>query len=171
VLVLRDVLGFAADETAALLDTTVASANSALQRARDSLATRVPERSQQATLAALGDAGQRALVTAYVSAWERGDAEALVGLLTRDARFSMPPIPTWFDGRDAVGRFFAERVFATRWRLVPMRASGQLAFACYQGPTFGLGALNVVTVQGNAIAELTGFLDPAVHARLSIPDR
>jgi RNA polymerase sigma-70 factor (ECF subfamily) len=83
----------------------------------------------------------------------------------------MPPIPSWFDGREAVVRFFTQPVFRTPWRLEPVWVSGQLAFAAYQGPGFRLGALNVVTLRGDRIAELTGFLDPAVHAFFSLPDR
>ena len=81
----------------------------------------------------------------------------------------MPPIPTWFDGIDVIRGFVAERMFQTPWHLVPMRANGQLAFACYQGPAFRLGAFAVVTVRGQAIAQICGFLDPAVHTRFSIP--
>jgi RNA polymerase sigma-70 factor (ECF subfamily) len=85
--------------------------------------------------------------------------------------FSMPPLPTWFDGRDAVARFFAERVLKTPWRLVPMRASGQLAFAAYQGPDFRLGAMPVLTLRDGAIARITGFLGPEVHRHFFLPDR
>jgi RNA polymerase sigma-70 factor (TIGR02960 family) len=170
-LILRDVLGFEAAEVAALVETSAAAVNSALQRARQTIEARVPPVTQQATLRALGDAQQRALIEAYVSAWARADVHALTSLLCKDARFSMPPIPNWFDGQDAVARFFAERVFATPWRLVPLRASGQLAFACYQGPDYRLGALNVVTLRGAAISDLTGFLDPKVHAHFSLPER
>jgi RNA polymerase sigma-70 factor (TIGR02960 family) len=171
VLILRDVLGFAAAEVADLLETTAAAVNSAHQRARASVDERTPAKSQQATLRELGDRGQRELVASYVQAWARADVGALLDLLARDARFSMPPIPSWFDGRDHVGRFFAARVFATPWRLVPMYASGQLAFACYQGPEFRLGALNVITVREGSIAQMTGFLDPRVHARFGLPER
>jgi RNA polymerase sigma-70 factor (ECF subfamily) len=94
---------------------------------------------------------------------------SLLELLARDATFSMPPIPNWFQGREDVGRFFAERIFATAWRLRPMKANGQLAFACYQGPSFRLGAMNVITLEGRSIVALTGFLDPAVHARFGLP--
>jgi RNA polymerase sigma-70 factor (ECF subfamily) len=168
-LLVRDVLGFSAEETAELLEVTVATVNSALQRARASIAERVPARSQQATLRDLGEPAQRALVASFVSAWERADVDALLALLASDARFMMPPIPTWFDGIDAIRGFVAERMFQTPWHLVPMRANGQLAFACYQGPAFRLGAFAVVTVRGQAIAQICGFLDPAVHARFSIP--
>jgi RNA polymerase sigma-70 factor (TIGR02960 family) len=170
-LILREVLGFTAEEVSGLLETTVASVNSALQRARQTVTQRVPPISQQAALSSLGDEGERALVAAYVNAWAVGDVNALVALLARDVRFSMPPIPTWFLGRDAVARFFGERVFATAWRLVPMRASGQLAFACYQGPDFRLSALNVIAVEGETIRNITGFCSPSVHAEFLLPDR
>ena len=163
-LILREVLGYDAAETAEILGGSVAAVNSALQRARANLAAKLPEESQARALLALGDVGQQALVSRFVRAWEARDVPALVSLLAADVRFAMPPIPSWFEGRDAVVRFFAERIFATPWRLVPLRVSGQLAFACYQGPAFHLGALAVVTVRGGLVSELTGFLDPAVHA-------
>jgi RNA polymerase sigma-70 factor (ECF subfamily) len=170
-LVLRDVLGFDAAEVADLLQTSTASIESALQRARETVKARVPPISQQATLRDLGEPREREIVGSFMRAWAQSDIDAIVGLLRRDARFSMPPIPTWFDGRDAIARFFRERIFATAWRLVPLRASGQLAFACYQGPDFRLGALNVVTLEGDLIKEMTGFLDPKVHVRFDLPDR
>jgi RNA polymerase sigma-70 factor (TIGR02960 family) len=170
-LILRDVVGLSALEVAALLDTSSASIESALQRARKVVEERVPARTQQATLRDLGELSERELVTRFVAAWESGDPTALLGLLTEDAKFSMPPIPSWFDGRDDVVRFFAERIFATPWRLRPLRASGQLAFACYQGPDFRLGALNVITLRAGAIAELTGFLEPALYRRFQLPER
>jgi len=170
-LVLREVLEFSAAETAELLDTSVPAVNSALQRAKVAVKERVPPLSQQATLAQLGDAARQTLVRAYIDAWAQQDASALVALLTEDARFTMPPIPSWFDGREAVVRFFTHPVFHSPWRLEPVWASGQLAFAAYQGPDFRLGALNVVTLRDDKIAELTGFLDPAVHALFSLPNR
>jgi len=170
-LILRDVLEFSAAEAAELLDTSVPAINSALQRAKAAVSARVPPLSQQATLAELGDAALQSLVHAYVRAWAQQDAQALAALLTEDVRFSMPPIPTWFDGRDAVVRFFADAVLRTAWRLEPTWASGQLAFAAYQGPDFPLGALNVVRLRGDRIAELTGFLAPATHAFFSLPGR
>jgi RNA polymerase sigma-70 factor (TIGR02960 family) len=167
VLILRDVLAFPAADVAECLDTTVAAVNSALQRARQTLDRRLEPISQQATVRTLGDAGRRELVDAFVTAWEAADVEALVDLLADDVKFAMPPLPAWFDGKGDVGRFFAERVFATPWQLVPMSASGQVAFACYQGnddgTRFDLGALNVITLRDRQIVELTGFLDPAVH--------
>jgi RNA polymerase sigma-70 factor (TIGR02960 family) len=173
VLILREVLDYSALEVAQILETTPAAVNSALQRARKAVAERVPPVSQQAELAALGANGQRELVDAFVSAFERADIDALVTLLADDARFTMPPLPAWFDGREDVSRFFAQRVFATSWKLVPMRANGQPAFACYQQDQddhpFKLGAINVLYLRGGQIAWIAAFLDPDVHRHFGLP--
>jgi RNA polymerase sigma-70 factor (TIGR02960 family) len=173
VLVLREVLGFTAAEVAGMLDTSVTSVNSALQRARASLTERVPRRSQQVTLAALGDAAQRALVAKLVDAWERADVPALVGMLTEDVRLTMPPLPIWLDGLAMVRRFLAERIFATPWRLAPATVNGQLAFAAYQGRpdgSFVLGGVNVLTLDGARISAITSFLDPATLTSFDLPE-
>jgi ketosteroid isomerase-like protein len=145
--------------------------NSALQRARAAMAQRVPPLTQQSELAALGPDGRRALVEAFVTAWERADVPALLDLLAEDARFTMPPLPAWFDGREDVGRFLAQRVFATPWRLVPIAANGQLAFACYQldRDRFRLGAVNVLSLRDGRISWIAGFVDPQVHRHFSVP--
>ncbi|MEV4060698.1 sigma-70 family RNA polymerase sigma factor [Nonomuraea dietziae] len=173
VLILREVLEFSAAEVAHQLDTTPASVNSALQRARKAVEQRVPPVSQRAELAALGAEGRRELVDAFVSAWERADVDGIVAMLADDARFTMPPLPAWFDGRADVARFLTERVFATAWRLKPMWANGQPALACYQqSPDDGrflLGAINVLSLRAGRITELTGFLDPEVHRRFGLP--
>jgi RNA polymerase sigma-70 factor (ECF subfamily) len=170
-LILREVVGFSAAEVAEQLETGAAAVESALQRARKTMAERAPTTSQREVLRELGQQATDELVARFVSAWRHADASALLELLTEDVKFSMPPIPSWFDGRQSVGTFLAERVFATPWQLQPLRASGQLAFACYQGPDFRLGALNVVTLRGSRIAEMCGFLDPAVHRRFLLPER
>ncbi len=171
VLILREVLGFSAAEVAGILDTSPASVNSALQRARATVAQRVPPRTQQAELAALGPDGRRGPVEAFVTAWEQADVPALLDLLASDARFTMPPLPAWFEGRDDVGRFLAERVFATPWRLAPITANGQPAFACYQGDghRFRLSAVNVLNLRDGRITWIAGFLDPQVHRRFPVP--
>jgi RNA polymerase sigma-70 factor (TIGR02960 family) len=173
VLLLRDVLGFSAAETADLLDTTQASVNSAMQRARKAIDERMPERSQAEELEALGDDGQREVIDAFVSAWEAADVDRLTSLLASDARFTMPPLPAWFDGLDAVIAFFRDRIFDARWRVVAGRANGQLAVLGYRRSdgdgAFHLAGLNVLTVRGGRIAAIDSFLDPAVHARLGIP--
>jgi RNA polymerase sigma-70 factor (ECF subfamily) len=170
VVILREVLAFPAAEVATLLDTSVASINSALQRARKTLDERGPRRSQQANRRALGSTGERELVEAFVKAWEQADVEAIVAMLAQDARFTMPPLPAWFGGVDDITYFLRHRVFATPWRLVPTRANGQIAFACRQPVQFG--SLTVLTLDGDRITELTCFLDPAVTARWqSLPHR
>jgi RNA polymerase sigma-70 factor (TIGR02960 family) len=160
-LILREVLQFSAAEVAAMLETSVPSVNSALQRARATVGSR---RGQQAGLAALDE---RKLVDEFVAAWERADIPALVSLLTADARFVMPPLPAWFDGPQWIERFWRERMFATPWRLRPIRANGQLAFACYQAPAYALSSILVLTLRDGRIAQLAAFLDPAVLAKVS----
>jgi RNA polymerase sigma-70 factor (TIGR02960 family) len=171
VLILRDVLAFSAAEVARILDTSPASVNSALQRARKAIEERVPSPTQQAELAALGADGTRELVDAFVRAWERADLPALLELLAADARFTMPPLTAWFDGREDVGRFFADRVFAYSWRLMPLRVNAQLGFACYAEPgagEFRLGALNALSLRAGRIVEINGFLDPGVYRQLGL---
>jgi RNA polymerase sigma-70 factor (ECF subfamily) len=173
VLVLREVLARPASEVAETLDTSVASVNSALQRARRTMDGRLDPVSPQATLRALGDEAQRGLVHALVSAWERSDVDGVVGLLAEDARFTMPPLPAWFDGRAAVRRFFAERVFENPWRLVPMTANGQLAVACYMGDpagtTFPLSGVTVLTLRGHEIVAMDSFLAPEALGPFGLP--
>jgi len=116
---------------------------------------------QQATLDALGTRGQRELVETLVAAWENGDVDTILGRLAADARFTMPPLAAWFDGRDDIGVFLRDRVFATSWRLTPTRANGQLAFVCRQGEK--LSALNILALnEDGRIREITAFLDPAI---------
>jgi RNA polymerase sigma-70 factor (TIGR02960 family) len=171
VLILREVLQFSAAEVAGILDTTPASVNSALQRARKAVDQRVPGTTQQVELDALGADGQRELVDAFVAAWERADVPALLELLAEDARFTMPPLPAWFLGREAVSRFL-ERMFATPWRLLPIRANGQLAFACYQGQgeRFRLGAINLLRLRAGQVVEIAAFLDPDLHRHFGLPE-
>ncbi|MFE0155144.1 RNA polymerase subunit sigma-70 [Nonomuraea sp. NPDC059007] len=173
VLILREVLGFSAAEVAGLLDTSVASVNSALQRAGQTMRKRVPVVSQREELAALGAGGRRELVASFMSAWERADVDGLVALLAEDARFTMPPLPAWFDGRDDVRRFLAERVFAFDWRLRPLEANGQLGFACYQrapgGSGFAAAAIIVLSLRKGKIVEIAGFLDAQLHHLFRLP--
>lgn len=167
-LILREVLAFSAAEVADLLDTSTQSVNSALQRARKTVAGRVPARSQQDERLT---AEQRGVVDAFVSAFERADVPALVQLLADDVRFTMPPLPAWFDGRDDVVGFFAQRVFATAWRATRTEVNGQPAVACYQdiGDTFSLGAVNVLSFRDGEISWIASFLDPAVLPRFGLP--
>jgi RNA polymerase sigma-70 factor (ECF subfamily) len=164
VLILREVLGFSAREVADSLETTVASVNSALQRARKTVDDRLPEQSQQATLRSLGDEGLREVVGCYVEAWERGDVEAVVGMLTEDATFAMPPLGTWFRGRDAINVFLAGWPLSGqwRWRPVQVRANGQVALAFYswdpEERSYLPFALNVLTLRGAQVSNVTAFI-------------
>src|SRR3954449_11301591 len=102
VLILREVLGFSAKEVADALETSVASVNSALQRARAAVDERVPEQSQQETLRTLGDDEVRELVDRYIDAWDRNDVEAFTAMLAEDATFAMPPLATWYSTREGI---------------------------------------------------------------------
>jgi RNA polymerase sigma-70 factor (TIGR02960 family) len=168
VLILREVLGFSAAEVADLLETSTQSVNSALQRARRTMGERAPVPSRETEPL---DAEQRRLVDAFVAAFERADVPALVRLLADDVRFTMPPLPAWFDGRDDVAGFFARRVFATAWRAIPVAANGQPALAGYQevDGTFRLGAIMVLTLRDGRVGWIASFLDPAVMARFGLP--
>jgi RNA polymerase sigma-70 factor, ECF subfamily len=164
VLILREVLGFSAREVAGTLETTTASVNSALQRARAAVSERLPERSQQATLRALGDDGLREVVERYVDAWERRDVEAVVAMLAEDAALAMPPLATWYRGREAIAAFLAGWPLsgAWRWRHLPAHANGQAAVACYAWDpgdgTYRAFALEVLALEGRRIKEICAFV-------------
>ena len=176
VLILRDVLGFSAREVAELLDATPASVDSALQRAHQTVDERLPEQDQQATLRSLDDAGLRRVVDGYVDAWQRDDVDALAALLTEEAVFAMPPHATWFRGREVIAEFLraAPMGKGDRWRLIPTRANGQLAFGHYvwfeERGAFGAHAIDVLTLDGPQISEVTVFMDPEALARFGLPD-
>ena len=173
VLLLHDVLGFSAREIAQWLETTVAAVNSAVQRARDVVAERVPMPTQQATLRSLGDQRQREIVACYIDAWDRADVEALVAMLRKDATWSMPPASTWYQGIEAVTAFLAEWSVPLRWRNVPARANGQLAIGCYLWSevekSYQAFALDVLTLRGEQIQAVTSFLMPDAFLSLGLP--
>ena len=171
VLLLREVLEFSANEVAELLETSVVSVNSALQRARRAID---PQRtSQQAELAAAGADTVRELAGRYADAWQRGDLQAIVDMLTEDARYSMPPLFEWYSGRDGIREFLASGPLRWRWRFVPARANGQLAFGTYRwdeerGVHLPCG-LDVLAVRSDRIAEVVSFLD-ADFSRFGLPE-
>jgi RNA polymerase sigma-70 factor (ECF subfamily) len=176
VLILRDVLGYSARETAEALETTPVSVDSALQRAHKTVNERLPTQSQQATLRAVGDDSLSELVERYVAAWERNDVDAVVAMLTDDATMTMPPLPSWYSGRDAVAMFLRSTPLsgAKRWRLIPARASGQLAFGKYiwddKSNAFTPHGVNVVTLRGTQIEEITAFLNPDTFRQFGLAD-
>ncbi len=161
VLILRDVLGFHANEVAGMLDSTVESVNSALKRARASLQRRRPPTADHEPPPAAAAPSEDAIMTKFVSAWESADLDALVALLTDDVFISMPPMPFEYEGRDLVARFCAN-IFGAgrRFDLVRTRANGQPAFGAYlrapTGISHGVG-LYVLTLTGGRISAMTRF--------------
>jgi RNA polymerase sigma-70 factor (ECF subfamily) len=162
VLILREVLGYHADEVAGMLDSTVESVNSALKRARASLQSRLPPAGEREPPPAPGSPAEQAFVAKFVRAYESGDIDAVVALLTDDVRVSMPPIPLEYLGRDAVARFYASLIRQGRmYDLVPTRANGQLAFGAYiRAPAGGIRpatGMLVITLTGDRISAMTRF--------------
>jgi RNA polymerase sigma-70 factor, ECF subfamily len=165
VLLLRDVMGYTAAETASLLDTSAAAVNSALQRARSLLGEALPDTDRHRPS---GDAP--ALVRRYVAAWVAADVDALVALMRADARMAMPPTPSWYQGRDNIG-IYLRQLFATPLgrdlKLKPTAANRQpgLAVSTSDGRPF---AVKVFTVDGDAISAIIGFVSPAVFNRFHL---
>ncbi len=161
VLILRDVLGFHANEVADMLDSTVESVNGALKRARASLQRRQPPTPGNEPAPAPDSPAERALVANFVRAYESGDVDALVALLSEDVFISMPPIPLEYQGRDVVARLFAS-IFRSGRRvdLEPTRANGQPAFGAYLRASTGIRhgtGLFVLTLTGDRICAFTRF--------------
>jgi RNA polymerase sigma-70 factor (ECF subfamily) len=171
VLIQREVLGFSAKEVAESLQTTVASVNSALQRARAAVVERVPEQSQQSTLRDLGEDSLRELVDRYVDAWERDDVEAFVAMLAEDATFTMPPLASWYEGREAIARWASDWPLSSpwRWRVVRTSANGQpaLGFYAWNAPEerHRPFALNVLSFRGVQVCNVTAFIARSAEPR------
>ena len=172
VLILREVLGYRANEVADMLDTTVESVNSALKRARAGLGRQLPPTDHREPPPAADSHAERTLVAKFVGAWESGDVDALVALLTADVSVSMPPIPLEYHGRDVVARFCASIIRRRSHDLVPTRANGQPAFGAYLrastgGIRHGTG-LFVLALTGDRICAMTRF-DNSVLAWFGLP--
>jgi RNA polymerase sigma-70 factor (TIGR02960 family) len=172
VLILRDVLGFHANEVADMLDSSVESVKSALKRARASLQDRQPTTDGREPPPAADSPSEDAIVAKFVRAWESADIDALVALLTDDVFMSMPPMPLEYEGRDIVARFCASIFRAgRRFDLVPTRANGQPAFGAYlrarNGISHGTG-LYVLTLTGDRICAMTRF-DNSVLPSFGLP--
>ena len=174
VLILREVLGFSAQEVSESLDTSVASVNSALQRARKAIAERLPDRSQQEVLRALGNRGVRTLVERYVDAWARGDVDALTRLLAADAVFSMPPWAMWWRGSDTIAAMAKDAVeICANGHAVPISANGQPAVAYWalndETGRHEAMAIDVLTLEGDRVKEITAFISPGLFPRFGLP--
>jgi RNA polymerase sigma-70 factor (TIGR02960 family) len=173
-LVLRDVLGYRASEVADMLDTTEASINSALQRARAALDASSPPIRERARLP--HSAAEQEVVGRFADAFESGSVEEIVALLTDDAWVTMPPEPFEYQGPAAITEFF-RHAFGGRGdrtdRLVATRANGQPAFGHYLGDAHtpvlrGVGVI-VLTVEGDRLSHLTRFSGAALLARFGLP--
>ena len=172
VLILRDVLDFPAAEAADLLGTTTTAVNSGLRRARAQLAQALPAEDE---LAEPTDPAQRALLDRFAAAFENADANALAELLREDVVLEMPPLLTWFAGRATVTSFMASRVFARfgGFRMVPVMANGQPAFAAYtrgDDGSYHAHEVLVPTVTKTGIARIVVFLSPELVTMFGLPD-
>lgn len=179
VLILRDVLGWTAKQTAELLEGSVASANSALQRARATLREHLPERRLDWRPSAEPTERERAVLRRYMDAMERADLDAVAGLLAEDVRTAMPPWPMWFGGRDAVVAALATSwdtgspAYVGRFRMLPTGANGQPAAAAYvkghDDSEYGAFAICVARVEHGRILEMTAFHDLGLFPAFGLP--
>lgn len=190
VLILSDVLDGSAREVADMTGLTVSAVNSALHRARATLAKQYRGRETESLAKDLGgtkdlsgagklaDERTQLLLRRYVRAWETADVEGLVALLKEDATFSMPPSPSWYRGRASIGAFVAATVFADhglftgdapgRWRLLQTWANAQPAFAIYQrveGGGYTAFGIHVLAIEGERLAAVTSFINPGLPLR------
>jgi len=173
-LILRDVLGFRASEAANILDSTEESVTSALKRARAALQYRRAQSAERKPPPP-DSAQERALVQRFTQAYEAGDVNQVVALLTKDAWLIMPPIPLQYQGRERIARFLAETGFrpGKAARLVPTRANGQPAFGLYardpQAPVAHASGILVLALAGSQISAMTGFLDNSLLRIFGLP--
>ena len=174
VLLLRDVVGLSADETAKAIESSTAATNSALQRARARLAVGFPDGPPGPLT--LDDEGRR-LLARYIETWEAGDVAGFVALLARDAVWAMPPWREWFIGREPIADFltWAWRRAGDRQRLVPTTANGQPAFGYYRPARNGAGleafAIQVIDVDAQAVRTITNFVEPRLFSAFALPQR
>jgi RNA polymerase sigma-70 factor (ECF subfamily) len=168
ILILRDALDWSAKETAALLDETVASVNSALSRARSSMRKRLPERRLDWSAAATTTEAERKLLDRYMEATDRADVAALTSLLREEARLTMPPYPTWFQGRVDIATSFelatdpASPTYMGQFRTVATAANRQPAVAAYvrrpgDSEYRALG-IDVLRLEGGLVIDITRFI-------------
>lgn len=175
VLILCDVLDWHASEAAALLDMTISAVNSALHRARVTMLNTYHTRGREAARS-IGDAAVRPLLERYVRAWESGEINDLIALLKDDATFSMPPTPTWLQGRAAIEVALRFALFGGdargRWLLRLIRANHQPACAVYQRDEAGVYhafGISVLTIEQNQVSDVVTFMDPTLFTRFNLP--
>jgi RNA polymerase sigma-70 factor, ECF subfamily len=176
VFVLRDVLGLPAAAVAQMLSASTVSVNSALQRARETISSRLPDHSQQEELRRLGDDRLREFVSRLVRAFERGQIAAIMALLAEDAVFSMPPYPAWYQGRDRIAdSWLMPQESPTGLRFLSTRANGQLALGVYKLDAarnlYMPNCLEVFGLRGELISEVTSFRNPELIRVFGLPDK
>jgi RNA polymerase sigma-70 factor (ECF subfamily) len=174
VLILRDVLGWSANETAMLLDASVDAVHSALRRARATLRRHLPARRLEWVAGSDPTQQERSLLRRYMAAHERADVAAFAALLREDARLTMPPTPTWYDGRQAVVAFHAQ-LFAAQyeWRLLVTRANRQPAVAFYTRrpgeSEYRASGIDVLRIEAGLVARIDAFLLPQLFSAFGLP--
>ena len=174
-LILTDVLDWSAREVADLFESSISSVNSALHRARVTLAKHYHGHSQERPANLETDEQTQKLLNRYVEAWQTADIAGLVALLKKDAILTMPPSPSWYRGKNAIRIFAARTVFADhgmfegiakgRWRLIPLHANAQPAFGIYQRTEAGdyhFSGIHVLTVKAHQLTQITCFMDPTL---------
>ena len=181
VLILSDVLDWHASEIASLLSLSVSAVNSALHRARVTMAKQYHKDEQERSKDLTVDARTRALLDRYLRAWDDKDADGLVALMKEDAHFTMPPSPSWYRGRAAIRTLLTVQAFApeaqNQWRFFPVKANGCPAFAIYHttgsSSTFQAFGIQIIRleeiVSGLLIADVTTFLNPALFPHFGFP--
>ena len=172
VLILRDVLGWRSAEVAGLLGTSTVAVNGALQRARAHLAQAAPAEEE---ISEPDDPAIQALLGRYATAFENADVAGLIRLLRDDVVFEMPPLPAWYAGREPVGRFLAAWVLRRpgRFRMIPVAANGQPAFAAYMRGDDGVHrahAVQVLTITPSGLSRVASFNDSSLFAAFSLPE-
>ena len=176
VFILRDVLGFSAADAARMISASPASVNSALQRAREKINSRLPDHSQQEQLRRLGDDRLRSFVSHLMGAFERGQVAAIMALLAEDAVFSMPPYPAWYQGRARIAdSWLMPQDSPTGLRFLSTRANGQLALGVYKLDTarnaYLPNCLEVFGLRGELISEVTSFRNPELIRVFGLPEK
>ena len=179
ILILRDALGWSAKETANLLDESVASVNSALSRARSSMRRRMPKRRLEWSTVATPTTGERKLLERYMDATDRADVAGLTALLREEVRLTMPPYPTWFEGREQIATAFAlatnpaEPSYQGQFRTVATAANRQPAVAGYvrrpgDSEYRALG-IDVLRLEGDQVIEITRFVSADLFPAFGLP--
>jgi RNA polymerase sigma-70 factor (ECF subfamily) len=181
-LILKDVMDWPAKEISELLEATPSAVNSALHRARVTLADNYHGRKSLAPTPADTDEQTRKTLEKYIHAWQTADVSGLVALLKQDATLSMPPSPSWYAGRENIGAFATNTLFADhgmfpgmaagRWKLLPVRANGQASAAIYQRMEDGeyhLFGIHVLTCEEGQISQVSCFVEPSMSTGFDLP--